>query len=107
MKVNNKFKKSVPESSPYDDRSIDIFFDEGNQNEELNELEELNEELEVITEQIELSIMEEFFDFVAFEEEQKILEQDSSHINSELSYRAKIEYTVADIIFQAKNKYIK
>ncbi|CAG8631765.1 11449_t:CDS:1, partial [Cetraspora pellucida] len=88
-KVKNKIKKSISDSSLYDDRSINIFFDKDNRIEKLNELEELDKELEVIMKQNNLSIIDKFFDFAALERDQKVLEQDSLQVNSELNDSAR------------------
>ncbi|CAG8441495.1 5717_t:CDS:2 [Cetraspora pellucida] len=66
-----KQNKIVPELSTDDDRGVDIFFDEAEENEQL---EDLNEELEEIFEQDEVFFLEEFFDFAMYEKDQELFE---------------------------------
>ncbi|CAG8659233.1 16908_t:CDS:2 [Cetraspora pellucida] len=69
IKTKNQ-KKTVLEPSTCNNKSIDIFFDNKNES-----IKELNEELkEVILDMNEMSVMEEFFNFEAFKNNQEALD---------------------------------
>ncbi|CAG8470604.1 2522_t:CDS:2 [Cetraspora pellucida] len=87
-KTNNRNKPNV-EPPALNDESIDIFFDEN------ESMEELNEELEeIVTDMDEMSVMEEFFDFEGFERYQETLGSDQSDLQVEG------EWSIDDILNQ-------
>ncbi|CAG8692851.1 15979_t:CDS:1, partial [Cetraspora pellucida] len=67
-----KQDKIVPELLTDNDKNLDIFFDEGKEN---KQKEDLNEELkEIIIEKDKESFLEKFFDFAIYEKDQEALE---------------------------------
>ncbi|CAG8734999.1 7919_t:CDS:2, partial [Cetraspora pellucida] len=86
-KVNKK-SKVISEPSFNDDENINIFFeddDDDQQVEKLIELEESDEELNILPEEDDLYIIEEFFDFMALKKDQEALNENLSQADMEPS----------------------
>ena len=95
--TKNRKPKAVSESSIQDDDNVDIFFDD---EQEEGEQIDVNEELEEVIAQDEISVIEEFFDIAAFERDQESLTDFLPQIGAERNDQpVEEEWSVNDILY--------